>query len=366
MQRPAVRVHSCWIIAAVLAATLSAPITASAQGVMPKHVNAAASKSINRGLAYLARTQRENGSWGARGSMGSYPIVMTSLAGLSFLAHGDTPFRGRYATVVKKALDYVLRKAEVPLKRNPKVKEILITAPGSESRSMYGHGFGMLFLAQAYGMCDVAVYQTRIRKVLEKAIVLTSRSQSSKGGWLYTPNSSGDEGSVTVTQVQGLRACRNAGIKVPKKTIDNAVRYIEKSAQPDGGIAYRVGMRGSRPPISAAAVAVLYNAGQYDSTYAEKGLKYIIKNVKVAGAGNRSWGHYFYSHFYMAQAMYTAGARKPKLWDNYYPKMRDSLIKRQNKGDGSWMGDSVGTTYGTAIACLILQLPYNTLPIMQR
>jgi hypothetical protein len=298
--------------------------------------------------------------------MGSYPVVMSSLAGLAFLAHGDTPFRGKYASTVKKALDYVLSKAEAPLKRNPSAREVLITAPGSESRSMYGHGFGMLFLAQAYGMCDVPEYQRRIRRVLEKAIVLTSRSQSRQGGWLYTPTSSGDEGSVTVTQVQALRACRNAGIKVPKKTIDNSVKYIEKSAQPDGGIAYRVGMRGSRPPISAAAVAVLYNAGQYESPYAKRGLAYIVKNVKVGSAGNRSWGHYFYSHLYMAQAMYTAGAREPKYWDDYYPKMRDVLIKRQNKGDGSWMGDSVGTVYGTAIACLILQLPYNTLPIMQR
>jgi prenyltransferase beta subunit len=202
--------------------------------------------------------------------------------------------------------------------------------------------------------------------VLEKAIVLTSRSQSQLGGWLYTPNSRGDEGSVTVTQVQALRACRNAGIKVPKKTIDKSVKYIEKSARSDGGIAYRASGGGSsRPAISAAAVAVLYNAGQYESPYANRGLKYIVKNVKVAGGG-RVFGHYFYAHLYMAQAMYTAGAREPKYWDDYYPKMRDALIKRQNKGDGSWMGDSVGTVYGTAIACMILQLPYNTLPIMQR
>ena len=30
------------------------------------------------------------------------------------------------------------------------------------------------------------------------------------------------------------------------------------------------------------------------------------------------------------------------------------------------MGDGVGTTYGTAIACIILQLPYGYLPIYQR
>ena len=34
--------------------------------------------------------------------------------------------------------------------------------------------------------------------------------------------------------------------------------------------------------------------------------------------------------------------------------------------DGSWEGDGVGKTYGTAIATFILQIPYNCLPIMQR
>ncbi len=330
--------------------------TARAQAVLPKHVTAKTVRAVERGLAYLRRTQKTNGSWGATGYGRSYPVVMTSLAGLAFLAHGDTPFRGKYATQVKKALDFVLTNAENRIKQRPKAKEALIAGA---ARSMYGHGFGMLFLAQAYGMCDVPVYQERIKRVLEKAIRLTARSQSTKGGWLYTPDSNGDEGSVTVTQVQALRACRNAGIKVPKKTIDRAVRYIEKSAQPDGGIAYRVGMRGSRPAISAAAVAVLYNAGQYESTYAKKGLAYSIKANKVDGRS----GHYFYAHLYMAQAVYTAG---DKYFDVYYPKMRNKLLRIQNKGDGSWQGDSVGTVYGTAIACLILQLPYNTLPIMQR
>jgi hypothetical protein len=34
--------------------------------------------------------------------------------------------------------------------------------------------------------------------------------------------------------------------------------------------------------------------------------------------------------------------------------------------DGSWNGDYVGPIYGTAIATLILQLPYNYLPIFAR
>ena len=36
------------------------------------------------------------------------------------------------------------------------------------------------------------------------------------------------------------------------------------------------------------------------------------------------------------------------------------------ESDGGWQGDQVGTTYGTAIALVVLQLPYDYVPIFQR
>ena len=71
----------------------------------------------------------------------------------------------------------------------------------------------------------------------------------------------------------------------------------------------------------------------------------------------------FYAHLYYAQAVYLSG--DARLWDSYFPKIRNALLRRQRE-DGSWMGDGVGYPYGTALALTILQLPYNRLPIMQR
>jgi hypothetical protein len=228
---------------------------------------------------------------------------------------------------------------------------------------MHGHGFAMLFLAEAYGMERNPAQQARIRRVLAKAVELTGRSQSAAGGWLYTPDSGGDEGSVTVTQIQGLRACRNAGIKVPKTIIQRATKYIENSANPDGSIRYRADMRGDqgRPPITAAAVATLYNAGEYENPVAVKSLDYLLQRVRGKEQQLFS-GHLFYGQLYMAQAMYLSSEAN---WKGYFPATRDWLIQIQGS-DGSWNGDSVGTTYGTAVALLILQLPYANLPILQR
>ena len=58
----------------------------------------------------------------------------------------------------------------------------------------------------------------------------TGKAQTSRGGWGYVSAADGsdfDEGSVTITQVQGLRAARNAGIVVPKSIIDKSQEYLK-------------------------------------------------------------------------------------------------------------------------------------------
>lgn len=228
---------------------------------------------------------------------------------------------------------------------------------------MHGHGFATMFLAEVYGNEEDLRRQLRIHDVLTRSVRLTERSQSRSGGWLYTPDQDADEGSVTVTQIQALRACKNAGIFVNPTTIRRAVKYIEQSANPDGGIRYSL-MSGpsSRPAITAAAVATLYNAGEYDSPLALKCLAYCDRTIAVDAGGGGAWGHYYYTHLYLAQARYQQGGDD---WLTYYRAISRRLLSLQ-KGDGSWLGDGVGTCYGTAIALVILQLPYQYLSIYQR
>jgi squalene cyclase len=316
----------------------------------PDGVTKETSSAIQNGLDFLAREQNKDGSWRTGGGFGQYPVVMTALAGLALVGAGSTPERGPHAKHVRRAVNFTLAQQQ---------PNGLFAAPSEEARSMYGHGFGMLFLSQVYGMEEDLERQRRIRVALERGIQLTARSQSNDGGWLYTPDAAGDEGSVTVTQVQALRGCRNAGILVPKETIDKAIRYIERSQMPDGGISYSVRSRGSRPAITAAACAVLYNAGQYDSPMAEKAFKFAWQYCKPTGSSD---GHYFYTQLYMSQACWQKG---DEYWRKYYPDIQRFLLRTQ-QGNGSWQGDSVGLVYGTSIALLILQLPFNHLPILSR
>ena len=237
------------ILAAALAVAVPlgplAPL-AGADDLYPKHLNAAAQATVKRGLDYLAATQNDDGFWNNAPDGQNYPTCMAALAGMAFLAHGDTPSRGPYAANIRKVELYLLGNAR---------SSGLITSPVEEgSKSMHSHGFALLFLASVYGMESDAKVRDQIKKAVTGAIGLTCRAQSDAGGWTYIPGG-GDEGSVTVTQMQGLRAAQNAGFNVPKGTVANAVHYLEKCRTSEGGIEYSLGSGGgARLPISAAAV----------------------------------------------------------------------------------------------------------------
>jgi hypothetical protein len=327
----------------------------AAEELYPKHMDARTQKSIIKGLDYLAKTQGADGNWTNGVDNAAYPVSMAALAGMAFLAHGNTTTRGPYAENIQRVIHYLVGHTK---------PSGIITSGGQESgRPMYGHGFALMFLASAYGMETDPKLREAMRKTIVAAIDLTARGQSKIGGWTYIPGG-GDEGSVTVTQIQALRAAHNAGFTVPKGVIEESVRYLERCKAPGGGIVYSFGSGGeARLAISAAAIATLYNAGEYESKLAEETMNYVWESFKGNGhQWDGSFGHGFYAHLYASQAFYQAG---DEYWDNYFPKTRDQLIARQ-AGDGSWMGDGIGNTFGTAIACTILQLPYKFLPIHQR
>jgi squalene cyclase len=150
---------------------------------LPEGITGPARKAIDEGLAFLAREQNAEGSWRTSGGYGSYPVAMTGLSALSLVASGSTPTRGPYAKNVRRATKFILSQQQ---------HNGLFAAPAEEGRSMYGHGFGTLFLAQIYGMEEDKDKQRQIKAALTHAIALVEKSQSRDGGWLYTPDMSGD------------------------------------------------------------------------------------------------------------------------------------------------------------------------------
>jgi prenyltransferase beta subunit len=310
------------------------------------YITPAAERAIKKGLAYLAERQHDDGSFGSGGYARN--VAVCGLAGMAFMSGGSTPKRGPYGKQVQQCVDFLLAQTQ---------DSGFIVVPDSSSHGpMYGHGFATLFLAEAYGM----TMQGEIRDKLSKAIDLIVQTQNAEGGWRYQPQRRDADISVTICQVMALRAARNAGLFVPRDTIDRCIDYVKRSQNPDGGFMYMIQGGQSAFPRSAAGVVALYSAGVYEGPEIEKGLQYLMGFVPRGGAFSRE-SHYFYGHYYAVQAMWHAGG---KFWSEWYPAIRDELLARQ-RDDGSWP-DSICAEYGTAMSSIVLQMPNNYLPIFQR
>ncbi len=118
---------------------------------------------------------------------------------------------------------------------------------------------------------------------------------------------------------------------------------------------------GGRPPITAAAVACLFNAGDYDSSFVPKLLRYCKKTLG-SGSDQGAAGHWHYAHYYYSQVLYREGG---KSWEAYRDKVFPRLVSEAG-GDGSWNQSYIGAVFTTAVNLTILQLPKGALPIYQR
>lgn len=312
-------------------------------------MNARLYESVRLGLEYLVTRQNADGSFGPDNNF-SKNVGITGLCALAFMSDGNLPGRGKYGKQVEKALEYVLNQCT----------ETGLIVGGESHGPMYGHGFATLFLGEVYGMGGVDD-DSRLREALIKAVRLIVNCQNPEGGWRYNPLPEDADVSVTICQIMALRSARNAGIKVPKETIDKAVEYVRLCQNPDGGFRYMSVPGASAWPRSAAGIASLNYAGIYEDAALEKALAYLHDNAPPGRA--RQQAHYFYGMYYTAQAMYLGGGDH---WKRWWPEARDEIITRQDRGNGAWSDPSAGGPYATAMAMIILQLPKRYLPIFQK
>ncbi len=344
-------------------------------------------KTVNKGLEWLKKTQGKDGTWSAGGQN---PVAMTSMAGLAMLCEGSTVTQGKYRDNIRLAADWLMKRSMKGGNRNGLIGNP--DHPGESGRYMYGHGFAMLFLASVYGEEDDMKRREELKDILTRAVIYCGSAQSTQGGWFYTSKTEGhdsDEGSVTVTQMQGMRACRDAGIPVPKEIMKKGADYLKKSTTPDGGVVYSLGRGGigapaggGRPALTAAAVACLFSSGDYKDEYVKKWLKFCERQNLHQGGGIVGGGRVAfdeYAQFYFAPSIYFLGEDgyskmfggekgSGMTWSKYKKAFFDGLSRSQT-ADGSWQGGggwSIGPIYSTSVYCVIMQLDNNCLPVFQK
>ena len=335
------------------------PLTPPGTETGAEYINNETQAAIDRGLGALSRLQID-GAFTDRNSGAS--VGITALAALALMAGGHQPGRGRYGLNVSRAVDYVVGTASGP------AQGFLAGDSGGRfpgQHSWYGHGFGCLFLAEVCGMLPDPAKQRKVRSVLEQAAAYSVKSQNRDGGWRYEANPQLADVSVTVAHMMALRAAKNAGVVVRKNVIDKGVEYIRGCHMPDGGYSYMNGGGPSAFARSAAAVVGMYSAGIYEGVEITRGLRYLQSFMPGRQYSNHQIppGHYYYGQYYAGLAMWTAGG---DYWPTWFPAIRDELLAKSRQGNGWWVDNQYGEAYATAMALIVLQLPNNYLPILQK
>ena len=327
-------------------------------------------KAIDKALAYLAaRQNKKEGYWPS--PMGKSTAV-TSLAVMAFLSKGYTPGTGPHGEVINAGIDFILRSQ----------KPNGVYCNRGEAGPMYSHCITTLMLSEVSGMVD-AKRQKKIDEALPKAVRLILTAQQVRkapvhqGGWRYHVRSADSDISCTGWALMALRSARNNGTAIPKKAIDDAVKFVlrcrskarppkpkpgSKKLPPGVGFGYQPG-GGPGLARTGTAVLCLELCGHHRSKESLEGGDWILANPQ------KRYGalYFYYALYYCSQGMFQLGGRH---WERFAPHMYEMMLKFQRK-DGSWPQGSSGESrggpcYSTAMGVLAIAVTYRQLPIYQR
>lgn len=299
-------------------------------------------QAISNGLAYLAKTQKEDGSWGDK-----HPVADTSLALMAFMLQGHVPGRAPYGKNMDRAISYLVgigKKGHMGYLGTP-----------NNHAGMYEHGLAILALSEAWGQST----NPEIRTALKRAVAVTVHAQNPQGGWRYNPEPRDADLSMTVMQILAISSAKEAGIAVGDDVLQNAAKFVLYCQdETSGGFGY-TGPSGPGFARTAAGVMSLIMCGQRDHPAVRRGMIFLRAYPDHKFSGRAS--HFLYAHYYAIQCMYQLGDADFNAW---YPKITKSLLEKQDTG-GRWNLQE-GEAYSTSMSILILGVPYRFLPIYQR
>lgn len=325
---------------------------------IPKARIALHQAAVTRGLNYLVRPLERGDSDGSLSKR--YSVAVTALGGMALLGAGTEYNRGPYGPYLVQAIEYLLDR------RRRDDQGYISDAGGSTPSRMHGHAYAVLFLAQVVGCIPLESKDKQVRDVVRQGVAVIQSAQTVHGGWGYRPLSHDvDEASITVCCLQALRAAKDAGFEVDRRVIEKAISYLRACAKPDGSFKYQLrGSNKSTFELTAASVSTLDATGTYTGDVHRRGVEFM--DSKVADFPNNpleASTHYpFYGNLYAAQVYFQLGGSR---WDRWAEVAYPRLLGMQ-QDDGSWRHEQYGDPYATAMAVLMLEIPFGYLPIFER
>lgn len=339
--------------------------------------SAASEAAVERGLAWLAAHQFDDGGWrfdlticpqcaGACRNAGfrSSTTDATGLALLCFLGAGYTQDEGPYQETVSKGLYYLQQKMLVTsMGGDLRDRSVMSELQGNvllvqKNGDMYSHGIATLALCEAYAMTR----DRSLADVAQKAADFIVNAQHEAGGWRYEPGEPGDL-SVSGWQITALKSALHGKLNVPREVWYRAMEFLE-SVQDSRGSKYRY--KASEKPQRVMTVVGLFSRMLLGWSHDHRPL---MKGVALIAEQDPRENH-MYFNYYASQVLRHHGGPG---WERWNPRMRDYLVETQNTQGhetGSWYFDEDwsnpgGRLYTTTLSILTLEVYYRYMPMYQ-
>lgn len=315
-------------------------------------------RSIERGLDWLALIQCSDGRWRAGEFAGENgpddrnalnDAGVTGLAVLALLGDGrdDSATRSAAARGVRWLL----------AAQDPLTGQI---APAPSVTQVYNHGYATLALARARR----AATDPAVRAGLQAAVDHTIRQQTRSGGWGYLPDTVGPcDSSISGLILLSLCTARVAGADVPEESLARGVAFLQALTDPVTGrtgynrLKGRTAQAGSgadeNETLTALSLIVRVHLGEAQvPALIRLGATRVIEHPPLWQARAID----FYYWFCGTTALSMDGGAAFKEWTR---KLADAVLPQQ-RSDGSWpaadrWSNLGGDVYATAMCVLGLQ-----------
>jgi uncharacterized protein YkwD len=319
-------------------------------------------QAVDRGLAFLARVQDDDGGWRARsfllrsprfdartGGPGNaeWEVAMTGLALLAFASAGHTPSQGDHADAVRRGAAFLLQR--------------IVDYGRFETTSthyMYTHAIATQALCELYSLTADPHIGTGAQLAVD---FLMFAQHEESGGWRYEANERADT-SVTGWVVLALHAAHKARLDVAG--FRGAQQFFDSVTAPGY---YMVGYmsptdHGTQNPrlASVGMVSRLFLGGRKDDPRVVLHAWRLRNNTPTPADPD------FYHWYYATLGMFQVGGA---FWNAWNEGLKSTLLALQDADQespyaGSWPpdrhhGGTGGRLYATALGVLMLTTYYR-------
>jgi len=314
-----------------------------------------------RAAAWLCQTQEPDGSWSAAkwGGDSHFEVALTGLS-LMTLLEDSGPSRDCDLSI-DKAVAYLIRSQQ----ENGQFGELFASAPYNQGIATLalGKAFrGMGAPPMSHGQDARATKHEALRLALDRAIAAICARQYRDGGWGYSNEARPASNlSITLWQIEALRLAAAQGWPQARPVVERGLRWMAGVAADDGSFGYRTSgdtPGGASQTLTAMGAMSLLDPAHIGLVSPDR--RVAIKSQMQRLASTPGPDLDYYRRYFLAAALKKMDEEPAHRG---LAAIRQELVTRQVRRGGeagSWKADdrwgsSGGRIYATALASLSLR-----------